>query len=87
MINDSFEFSCNLEKKILRKFEIIFCLNIFILFTADDDSDNNPHDYDGTSDFECSNDETRINLTSHLKYGHNSFTQMHVSIITFTLLS
>jgi hypothetical protein len=40
---------------------------------ADDDSDNNPHDFEGNnSDLELGNDEAM-----HFK-GHSSFTQMQV---------
>lgn len=44
-----------------------------LIFLADDDSDNNPHDFEGNnSDLELGNDDM-----IHFK-GHNSFTQMQV---------
>ena len=43
-------------------------------FLADDDSDNNPHDFEGNN----SDLELGIDDMAHFK-GHNSFTQMQVS--------
>lgn len=50
---------------------------LFVFFiTADDESDNCPHDFEGNnSDLEFGNDEAT------LKLGQNSFTQMQVIII------
>lgn len=48
------------------------------LITADDESDNCPHDFEGNnSDLEFGNDEAT------LKLGQNSFTQMQVIIIHY----
>lgn len=47
----------------------------YFLISADDESDNCPHDFEGNnSDLEFGNDEAT------LKLGQNSFTQMQVII-------
>lgn len=52
----------------------ITIFSVCICFLADDESDNNPHDFEGNnSDLELGIDEM-----AHFK-GHNSFTQMQVS--------
>lgn len=72
MINDSFEFSCKYWFWLIRYSNFPDSLFTFV-FSADDESDNNPHDFEGNnSDLELGNDDMM-----HFK-GHNSFTQMQV---------
>lgn len=49
-------------------------MTISFLILADDDSDTNPHDFDGV--------DLEYGLSSHLNIGQHSFSQMQVRIQT-----
>lgn len=55
---------------------------IGFLFTADDDSDVSPHDFEGGgSDFEYNHiGSNGLSIGSHLNIGQHSFSQMQVII-------
>lgn len=74
MINDSFEFSCNVSTAEM-------CIswtnsNALCKITADDDSDTSPHDLEMGSDVEYSN--INLSLAAQLSGAAHSFTQMQV---------
>lgn len=51
---------------------------LFLFFSADDDSDTNPHDFEG------SDHDYGVNMGTHLNIGQHSFSQMQVRKCTST---